>query len=239
MLKTMTSAALALSLTIPFAAAQTTQTMQTAPMHNFMAQQTSGQWLASTYIDRTIYNPAGDKVGEVNDLLVDQTSGAISAAVIGVGGFLGMGEKNVAVPFRDVTSAMKDGKEWLTINATKDELKSAPDFVMQRDRMRAAVNTNPPAMPKTTILPGTAPVTTAVPSATPAAPAAQTANAVPPLAGANSFTEGQARSRIEAMGYSGVTGLTKDDQSVWHGTAMKDGKSTTVMLDYKGNVVTR
>ena len=66
---------------------------------------------------------------------------------------------------------------------------------------------------------------------------AQTASATPPLSGANSFTEGQARSRIESMGYSNVTGLTKDDQSVWHATAMKDGKSTTVMLDFKGNIV--
>ena len=61
----------------------------------------------------------------------------------------------------------------------------------------------------------------------------------PPLPGANSFTESQARDRIEANGYSGVTALKKDEQSIWRGTAMKDGKSVNVALDYKGNVVTQ
>lgn len=59
----------------------------------------------------------------------------------------------------------------------------------------------------------------------------------PPLPGANSFTESQARNRIEAQGYSGITGLKKDDQSVWRGQAMKDGTLVGVALDFKGNVV--
>ncbi|MDB5397170.1 MAG: hypothetical protein JWM91_4676 [Rhodospirillales bacterium] len=57
-----------------------------------------------------------------------------------------------------------------------------------------------------------------------------------PVAGRNSFTEGEAKSRIESRGYSQVSGLQKDDQGVWRGTAMKDGRRASVALDYQGNV---
>lgn len=60
-----------------------------------------------------------------------------------------------------------------------------------------------------------------------------------PVAGANSFTEGQAKSRIEANGFSNVSDLKKDDSGVWRGKAQKDGKSTEVSLDFQGNVVAR
>lgn len=61
-------------------------------------------------------------------------------------------------------------------------------------------------------------------------------DAMEPAAGANSFSEGQARGRIEDKGFTNVTGLTKDDSGVWRGTATKDGQSAQVWLDYKGNV---
>ncbi len=54
--------------------------------------------------------------------------------------------------------------------------------------------------------------------------------------GANSFTEGQARTRLEGAGFTNVTGLVKDADGIWRGTAMKDGKSMTVGFDYKGNI---
>ena len=60
-----------------------------------------------------------------------------------------------------------------------------------------------------------------------------------PVAGANSFTEGQAKSRIEASGFGNVTDLKKDDSGVWRGKANKDGKSTDVSLDFQGNVVAK
>jgi hypothetical protein len=60
-----------------------------------------------------------------------------------------------------------------------------------------------------------------------------------PVAGANSFTEGQAKSRIESGGYSGISGLKKDDNGVWRGKAMKDGKTVDVSLDFQGNVISR
>jgi hypothetical protein len=58
-----------------------------------------------------------------------------------------------------------------------------------------------------------------------------------PAAGANSFTETQAKSRIESRGYSDVSALTKGANGIWQGTAMKDGKAVQVSLDFQGNVV--
>jgi hypothetical protein len=57
-----------------------------------------------------------------------------------------------------------------------------------------------------------------------------------PVPGKNSFTEGQARSRLEANGYTNVVNLAKDEQSIWHGQAMRGGKQVAVMLDYQGNI---
>jgi hypothetical protein len=65
-----------------------------------------------------------------------------------------------------------------------------------------------------------------------------TNNSNAPVAGANSFTEGQAKSRVEASGYTNVSALKKDDQGVWRGTAMKNGASTNVSVDFQGNVNT-
>ncbi len=66
--------------------------------------------------------------------------------------------------------------------------------------------------------------------------ATTSANAATPAHGANSFTMSQARNRIESEGYKNVNDLTKDNNGVWHGKAQKNGTTTTVWLDYKGNV---
>ena len=54
--------------------------------------------------------------------------------------------------------------------------------------------------------------------------------------GSNSFTEGQAKSRLEGAGLMNVTDLKKDDAGIWRGKAMQAGKSVTVGFDYKGNI---
>lgn len=64
-------------------------------------------------------------------------------------------------------------------------------------------------------------------------------NAGAPAAGANSFTEGQAKSRIEGAGYSNVTALAKDKDGVWRGKGSKGGKAMDVSLDYQGNIVAK
>jgi hypothetical protein len=58
-----------------------------------------------------------------------------------------------------------------------------------------------------------------------------------PVAGKNSFTETQARERLEKHGYTAVHDLALDDKSIWRGKAMKDGKTVDVALDYQGNMV--
>ena len=57
-----------------------------------------------------------------------------------------------------------------------------------------------------------------------------------PVAGKNSFTEAEARKRLEENGYSQVSSLTKDDQSIWRGKAMKAGAMVNVAVDYQGNI---
>ncbi len=65
------------------------------------------------------------------------------------------------------------------------------------------------------------------------------AEAGAPLAGANSFTESQATDRIISAGFSKVTGLAKDANGVWRGTASDGTKNLSVAVDYKGNVVAK
>ena len=71
---------------------------------------------------------------------------------------------------------------------------------------------------------------------TPAVATPDTANPAAPVAGENSFTEGQAKERIEGKGYSDVAALTKGEDGIWNATAMKDGKPFDVKLDYQGNI---
>lgn len=74
-----------------------------------------------------------------------------------------------------------------------------------------------------------------------ALPSGSTARGITPdgtalVPGANSFSEGQARSLIEAQGYRDVSPLVNDNKGIWHGTAVKDGKTVNVMVDFKGHV---
>jgi putative membrane protein len=66
--------------------------------------------------------------------------------------------------------------------------------------------------------------------------ATTSADATTPAKGANSFTMDQARGRIGEKGFSNVTDLVKDEDGIWRGKAQKGGSTTTVWLDYKGNV---
>ena len=61
-------------------------------------------------------------------------------------------------------------------------------------------------------------------------------NSSAPVAGANSFTRAEAVKQIEAKGYTHVAKLKKDANGVWRGTAMKDGKTGPISVDYQGNV---
>lgn len=59
-----------------------------------------------------------------------------------------------------------------------------------------------------------------------------------PVKGENSFTQDQAKSRMEEAGFTNVMGLTLDDEGVWHAAGEKDGTPTTIKMDYQGNITT-
>ena len=94
----------------------------------FTTQQPVGEALASMFVGQDVSNAAGEKVGDVSDLLFDK-SGRITMVVIGVGGLLGLGEKYVAVPFGalTITSGAK-GERVVTAALSKESLQSAPEF---------------------------------------------------------------------------------------------------------------
>jgi sporulation protein YlmC with PRC-barrel domain len=82
---------------------------------------------------QSVYDPSNNKIGEVMDVLM-APDGHATAMIVGVGGFLGAGEKDVAVPFTAVKHTTRDNKVYLTMDTTKDALKSAPGFKYDRDR---------------------------------------------------------------------------------------------------------
>jgi hypothetical protein len=61
-------------------------------------------------------------------------------------------------------------------------------------------------------------------------------NSNAPVAGRNSFTESQAKSRIEGAGYTNVSALEKDENGVWRGKGSKGGTTSNVSVDFEGNV---
>jgi sporulation protein YlmC with PRC-barrel domain len=85
------------------------------------------------YYNQTVYDSHDNKIGTINDLLLDK-NGKVEAVMVGVGGFLGIGEKNVAVPFSAFKVADKDGSRYLILDTTKDALQSAPGYIYDRDK---------------------------------------------------------------------------------------------------------
>ena len=84
---------------------------------------------------QNVYDPSDAKIGEIMDVLVDR-DGKIHALIVGVGGFLGVGEKDVAVAFNAIQFKTKDSNKWYPVmNTTKDELKSAPGLKYDRAAM--------------------------------------------------------------------------------------------------------
>jgi protein CpxP len=99
----------------------------------------------------------------------------------------------------------------------------------------AAISQTVPAPPSVASAP--APATGPPLPITGPAAMARTRTAAASTAGASSFTEAEARSRLAAQGYTDVTALQKDAQLIWRGSAMKNGRAVGVALDAQGNVV--
>ena len=121
-MKKLLTAAAFLALAMP-ALAQPAKIMGTPP---------AGKTI-NDYYKQSVYDPAKDKIGKVDDMVMSE-SGQITALIIDVGGVAGIGSKDVAVPFSAVKADMKDGAWYLTLNASKDELKSAPGLTYDKTK---------------------------------------------------------------------------------------------------------
>ncbi|MBI5164684.1 MAG: PRC-barrel domain-containing protein [Magnetospirillum sp.] len=73
-----------------------------------------------------VHSPQGETIGDIRDLVVDMKSGQVAFAIVGVGGFLGVGEKNVAVPWERLQAANQP--ETFTLNADRQTLAQAPSL---------------------------------------------------------------------------------------------------------------
>lgn len=133
------------------APAPTADTTQAA----YLTEQAPDQVSANTYIGQSVYNANNESIGSVNDLILKK-DGGIVAAIVGVGGFLGIGEKNVAVPMDKITIAQntQDGSVKLTTDETAESLKAAPEFktlaMQSAEKAPAATGTDTTATGSTT-----------------------------------------------------------------------------------------
>lgn len=104
--------------------------------------------LASELIDQPVYSSAGDdaeEIGNITDVVFNQ-EGQMTAVVIGVGGFLGLGEKSVAVPFEELQFVIAaDNTERWVVETTAEALEGAPEFVWEEDEPVDAGDTMAPA----------------------------------------------------------------------------------------------
>jgi hypothetical protein len=147
---TMTAAALAAVLAVPAFAQQPSMNNNPAPAAQpsspsssmpspsattaqktgFVQSQDANEWRGSKVIGASVYGPDNSSIGEINDVIIG-SDGQIKAAVIGVGGFLGVGQKDVAVPFQELNVSRKPDStsiDKVTVSYTKDQLKNAPTF---------------------------------------------------------------------------------------------------------------
>lgn len=132
-------AALALALGVAAAAAQQTapQTKPEAPKSPVTGQimmQSEEIILSRDIIGQTVHAPDNAKIGNVNDLLLSKDGKSVEGFVVGVGGFLGIGERNVALKM-DQLKIMPgpDGTVKLTTDLKKDDLANAPPFKSRKD----------------------------------------------------------------------------------------------------------
>ena len=111
---------------------------------------TPGQMRASKLVGMNVKNNANETIGEINELILDK-DGKVAAVVVGVGGFLGIGQREVALDYKTLNikydhNAMTDaGATTVTVNATKDSLMGAPAWTWNRDSNTGGAGTQPRA----------------------------------------------------------------------------------------------
>jgi len=129
-----TATAVCLLITAGVAAAEQVPTSKpratttVAPATEFLAAIPADSLPITAWYKQSVYDTTNTKIGDIADVLVSPTDGKIAALIVGVGGFLGMGEKDIAVAFNEVKWTMRDNKNYPTIQATKEALRTAPGF---------------------------------------------------------------------------------------------------------------
>src|SRR6202035_2959773 len=134
--------ALALLVTAASFSAEPATTSTITRSDALMATVPGDSVTVTNWYKQNVYDPSNNKIGEVEDVLVDK-SGKITAVILSVGGFLGMDTKDVAAPFDAVHPTMKDNKWWLTMDTTKesrivDEPNRAQSIVDEPNRAQKA-----------------------------------------------------------------------------------------------------
>jgi sporulation protein YlmC with PRC-barrel domain len=94
---------------------------------DLMTSVPSNSVTVTDWYKQNVYDPHNTKIGEIMDVLVSP-DGKVNSVIVGVGGFLGAGEKDVAVDFRAIKRTTKNNSIYLTMNTTKNALQSAPGF---------------------------------------------------------------------------------------------------------------
>jgi hypothetical protein len=90
---------------------------------------------AKALLTESVKNAANETIGDINDVLISG-DGKVAAVIVGVGGFLGMGEKNVALPYDQLVFAKDIGDDLVvTTRATKESLETAPEYIKPEDRL--------------------------------------------------------------------------------------------------------
>ncbi len=118
-----------------------------APVGDIIAAQADDQALASDVVGSKVVTPGGEQLGKVDDLIVDH-DGKLQGAVLSVGGFLGIGDKQVAVPWKAIQQ--RGPNEPLVVAMSKDQLENAPEFMTladQRANQQAALAPPSTAVP--------------------------------------------------------------------------------------------
>ena len=141
------STALIFALSASVASAQTPQPLPPpaapGPAAKVLPSVPSDAMTVTRWHKQNVYDPSDAKIGAVEDVLVDR-DGKIVAFIVAVGGFLGMGEKDVAVPFNAVQFKTKDNNKFYPVmNTTKDALKNAPGHKYDRNAMTWTVDNAP------------------------------------------------------------------------------------------------
>jgi len=106
--------------------AQTATTTGAAPAEAKYSTVSKDEMFSSKLKGLNITNQANETVGEISDLAIKNNQ--VDAIILSVGGFLGVGERYVAVSPASVKVSLKDNKWVATMNTTKDALKAAPEF---------------------------------------------------------------------------------------------------------------